>query len=59
MNKAIRVTASLLGISAGIAGLVHGFYEILQGSTRPEGLFIASIGPPCQPELIWNNCEPK
>ena len=58
MNKAVRMTASLLGISAGIAGVEHGYFEFLQGRARPEGLFIASIGPPCQPELIWNNCEP-
>jgi hypothetical protein len=58
MNKAVCTTASLLGISAGIAGLEHGYFELLQGHTRPDGLFIAYIGPPCQPELIWNNCEP-
>ena len=58
MNKAVRLTASLLGISAGIAGVEHGYFEVLQGSARPEGLFIESIGSPCQPELIWNNCEP-
>jgi hypothetical protein len=58
MNRAIRVTASLLGLSAGIAAVEHGYFELLQGSARPEGLFIASIGPPCQPELVWNNCEP-
>lgn len=58
MNKAIRVTASLLGLSAGIATVEHGYFELLQGSAQPEGLFIASIGPPCQPELAWNNCEP-
>ena len=58
MNKAIRLTASLLGVSAGIAGLEHGYFEILQGNTPPTGIFIASIGPPCDPEVIWNACEP-
>jgi hypothetical protein len=45
MNRAVRLTASLLGLSAGIAGVEHGYYELLQGSARPKGLFIASIGP--------------
>jgi hypothetical protein len=58
MNRAVRQTASWLGISAGLAAVEHGYFELLQGSARPEGLFIASIGPPCQPELTWNSCEP-
>jgi hypothetical protein len=58
MNRAVRLTASLLGLSAGIASLEHGIFEVLQGSAQPEGLFIASIGPPCQPEQTWNSCEP-
>ena len=58
MNKAIRITAAGLGVSAGIAGLEHGYYEFLQGSAPPDTLFINSIGPSCDPELIWNNCEP-
>jgi hypothetical protein len=58
MRKATRIVAASLGIAAGIAGLEHGYFEILQGSTRPEGLMIVSIGPPCVPEEIWNACEP-
>jgi hypothetical protein len=58
MNKGVRLTASLLGLSAGIAGFEHGYFEVLQGRARPEGLFIFSMGPPCQPDLIWNRCEP-
>ncbi len=46
------------GILAGIAGLEHGYFEILQGNTRPVGLMFASMGPPCVPERIWNACEP-
>jgi hypothetical protein len=45
-------------LTAGGAGIEHGIFEILQGNTRPEGLMIASIGPPCVPELTWNQCEP-
>jgi hypothetical protein len=37
---------------------VSGYFEILQGSTRPEGLMILSMGPPCVPQEIWNACEP-
>jgi hypothetical protein len=58
MNQAIRVTAAALGVSAGIAGLEHGYFEFLQRSVKPDGLFITSIGPPCDPELTWNRCEP-
>lgn len=58
MNQAVRITASALGVSAGIAGVEHGCFEILQGNTRPNAHFIVSMGAPCQPELIWNACEP-
>jgi hypothetical protein len=58
MRKATKTVAMWLGIAAGIAGLEHGYYEILQGSTRPESLMIVSMGPPCVPEEIWNTCEP-
>lgn len=58
MRKATKTVATWLGIAAGIAGLEHGYYEILQGSTRPEGVMIVSMGPPCVPDEIWNRCEP-
>jgi hypothetical protein len=58
MNQAIKTTVSGLGLSAGIAGIEHGIFELLQGNVRPDGLFIESIGPPCQPEAAWNSCEP-
>jgi hypothetical protein len=58
MRKATRITASVLGLTAGGAGVEHGIFEILQGDARPEGLMIPSIGPPCVPELSWNQCEP-
>jgi hypothetical protein len=46
------------GILAGLAGLEHGYFEILQGNARPESLMFASMGPPCVPDKIWNACEP-
>lgn len=58
MRKATRITATVLGLIAGGAGIEHGIFEILQGNARPEGLMIASIGPPCVPEQTWNACEP-
>ena len=58
MRKATKTVAMWFGVSAGIAGLEHGYFEILQGNTKPEGLMIASMGLPCVPEEIWNACEP-
>jgi hypothetical protein len=56
--SAIRIVAASLGIAAGLAGIEHGYFEILQGDVAPDGLMIASMGPPCDPDLIWNACEP-
>jgi hypothetical protein len=58
MRSATKTVASWLGIVAGIGGLEHGYYEILQGNIKPVGLMILSIGPPCLPEKVWNACEP-
>ncbi|MBN1122666.1 MAG: hypothetical protein JXJ17_16430 [Anaerolineae bacterium] len=58
MNRAVQTTALVFGIFAGGASIEHGIFEILQGPTRPEGIMIASMGPPCDPELVWNACEP-
>lgn len=58
MRNASKSVAKWFGIAAGIAGIEHGYFEILQGNTRPESLMIASMGPPCVPTEIWNACEP-
>jgi len=58
VRKATRIVAASLGIFAGIGGAEHGYFEILQGHVKPEGLMIASLGPPCEPDKIWNACEP-
>ena len=58
MRKATKSVATWLGVAGGIAGIEHGVFEIMQGSTKPDGLVIASIGPPCVPEQAWNGCEP-
>jgi hypothetical protein len=58
MRKATRTVATFFGVIAGIAGIEHGVFEVLQGNARPESLMIASMGPPCVPEKVWNACEP-
>lgn len=58
MRKATKTVATWLGVLAGLAGLEHGYFEILQGNVRPPGLMFASMGPPCDPARIWNACEP-
>jgi hypothetical protein len=58
MRRATRTVAMTLGVVAGIAGLEHGYFEILQGGARPAGRLILSMGPPCAPEAAWNGCEP-
>ncbi|WP_152031839.1 hypothetical protein [Longilinea arvoryzae] len=58
MREATGKVAAWLGIAAGLAGIEHGYFEILQGGARPESLMIASMGTPCIPEQAWNRCEP-
>lgn len=60
MNKTSKTVATWLGILAGIAGLEHGYFEILQGNTRPANpMFFPSWGPQqCDPAKIWHACEP-
>ena len=58
MRKATKTVATWLGSVAGIAGLEHGYFEFLQGNTRPMALAFPSWGPPCNPEQIWHACEP-
>jgi hypothetical protein len=58
MRKATRIVALALGVFAGFGGPEHGYFEICQGHVRPDTLMIASIGPPCDPEQVWNLCEP-
>lgn len=58
MRIATKTVAAWFGVVAGIGGLEHGYFEILQGNNKPQGLMITSIGPPCVPEEVWNTCEP-
>jgi hypothetical protein len=43
--SATRVVASTLGVLVGLAGIDHGFFEILQGNSEPGGVIIEAIGP--------------
>ena len=39
-NRAARAIASVFGVTVGLAGIEHGFFEILQGNQSTEGLLI-------------------
>jgi hypothetical protein len=59
MRKATKTVAAWLGVLAGIAGLEHGYFEILQGNLRPAGLMFPSWGAEiCDPTKLWHACEP-
>jgi hypothetical protein len=58
VRRATRIVASLLGAFAGFGGPEHGVFEIMQGNVRPESFMIVSMGPPCDPDQVWNACEP-
>ena len=45
MNRATKTIISIMGISLGIAGMNHGFFEALQGNQPTSGLIIQAIGP--------------
>jgi hypothetical protein len=44
-NKKTRITASVIGVLLGMAGIFnHGLFEILQGNNPTNGFFIEAIG---------------
>ncbi|MHA2203347.1 MAG: hypothetical protein ACW991_06635 [Candidatus Hodarchaeales archaeon] len=43
--SATRIIASTLGVLVGLAGVEHGFFEILQGNISPSSIWIDAIGP--------------
>lgn len=55
--KATRITASLVGIYAGVLGAAHGIYEIQQGSVAPDSVLIEAIGS-CKAETVAHACLP-
>jgi hypothetical protein len=50
-NGMTKVVASTFGGVVSIAGVMHGCFEILQGSAAPSGLVINAIGPN---QRIWD-----
>jgi len=44
-KSSLLITVMIYSVAFGVSGLEHGFFELLQGSTRPEGLLISAIGP--------------
>jgi hypothetical protein len=44
MNTATRSIVAVIGVILAIAGISHGFFEILQGNTATDGLIIQAIG---------------
>jgi hypothetical protein len=47
--NALRATASVFGVYAGLLGMEHGFFETLQGNVAPNGIKILAVGPPGLP----------
>jgi hypothetical protein len=43
--SATRAIVIAFGILTGLAGIEHGFFEMLQGSVAPSGMVIEAIGP--------------
>jgi len=45
INSATKVVASTIGVFSGLAGMVHGFFEMLQGNVTPSSNVINAIDP--------------
>jgi len=58
MNSATRVATATIGVYAGLLGVVHGCFELLQGDVVPSGIGINAIGVPCQGDAVWHACLP-
>jgi len=43
--RAVKATAAVFGVYAGILGLEHGYFETLQGNVVPKGLKILAVSP--------------
>ena len=45
LNNATRAVVSTFAILVGLAGIEHGFFELLQGNVAPNDMMIDAIGP--------------
>jgi hypothetical protein len=45
IKSATQTVASTFGVLVGLAGIEHGFFEILQGTVTPSSIMIDAIGP--------------
>lgn len=52
MNNSTRTITTLVGIYAGILGMAHGYFSVIQGHAQPDGVMFNAIGSPCQAESI-------
>lgn len=52
MNRATKLTAGAWGVILGISGILHGFFETLQGNIPTDGQFINAISKTHQ---IWEH----
>ncbi|UCE29570.1 MAG: hypothetical protein JSV85_02295, partial [Candidatus Bathyarchaeota archaeon] len=43
--SATKTVASTFGVLVGLAGIEHGFFEMLQGNVTPNDIMIDAIGP--------------
>ena len=43
--NASRIIVTTLGIILGVTGMVHGYFEVLQGNKSTDGILIQAIGP--------------
>ena len=45
LSNATKMVVAMFGVLIGFAGVEHGIFEVLQGNTIPEGIFVDAIGP--------------
>jgi len=57
-KSAIRTTSTALGIYAGLLGVEHGIFELMQGSIPAGGFVIQAMGPACNAAAAWHACFP-
>jgi hypothetical protein len=57
-NKATKAAASWFGVIAGLLGIEHSIFEMLQGSVTPSRVLMHAFGSPCQPDQALHACEP-